>query len=72
MAQSELPAGFELEVAADENKIYLKSNGKYIVTQTRGLPKHVRGVDRISTNRATAWARAFVNGSYSDNYEVER
>ena len=73
MAQTELPAGFELEMSAIENRIYIKdTTGKYIVTRTTGMRKYVREMDRISINRATRWVQAFMNGSYSDNYEVER
>lgn len=71
MKEKELPNGCTLEVDEADNKIYIKFDGAYVVTQATGQRKWFRGMYAPDQKRACNWAWRFAEG-YHDGYEVAR
>ena len=71
MKEKELPSGCTLEIDDASNKIYLKFNGRYVITQETGQKKWFRGILESDQQRARSWAWRFAEG-FHDGYEVAR
>lgn len=63
-----LPQGYMLEVA--NNEIYIKSNGRYVVTKETGQRTYVKGLDEKSFQSARTFAWSFHDGNDRE-YELE-
>lgn len=59
-----LPRGFEL--VEEDNKLYIKQDGVWIVSGVSPARKHFRGTDDKARERASRWIYRYANGFCSE------